>query len=374
MIEPTLAIASFLLLTDNEAAARGVAEILSRAGEVRVSRIWDRDPPPMRHARLFVDIDLASQEAVERYRRLVRRGDLQAATKLFLVDTEDYRGAKQAVALGADRVVERPLVPQAILELLRTEMASDFKARIDGLHSTRLAQGLRAAHEVLEKIFDGISSFEFVKPQALGEAAGIVAGSLHEEGLSAWLEAVASHHSGSYRHSLLVAGTATCFAQFIGANRADQTRVARAALAHDVGKALIPLAILDKPGKLTPDEMAEVRRHPDLGFQLLSERGGFLPDTLSVVRNHHEMCDGSGYPRGLSGAQIDDLTRMVTLADIFSALIEERVYKPAYSHSEALAIMEEMGPKLDGALLGVFGRMIRSQATSEASDRSRAVR
>jgi len=81
---------------------------------------------------------------------------------------------------------------------------------------------------------------------------------------------------------------------------------------------------------------------------------GLPDDTLDMVLHHHEFLDGSGYPHGLQGSQISDLTRMMTIADMFGALIEPRSYKPPVPAMQALDILRDMGPKLDGTLVRVF--------------------
>jgi HD-GYP domain-containing protein (c-di-GMP phosphodiesterase class II) len=134
----------------------------------------------------------------------------------------------------------------------------------------------------------------------------------------------------------------------------DQRRLTRAALLHDVGKAFIPVAILDKPGNLTDDEMTIIRRHPRLGYDALAAQGGFPPEMLDVVLHHHELLDGSGYPHGLRGGQISDIVRLTTIVDIHAALVEKRAYRLPFTHTKAYSIMEQMGGKLDQHLLQAF--------------------
>ena len=134
----------------------------------------------------------------------------------------------------------------------------------------------------------------------------------------------------------------------------DQRRLARAALLHDVGKAFVPVAILDKPGKLTDEETRVMRMHPRLGYDVLAAEGGFPPEMLDVVLHHHELLDGSGYPNGLPGDRISDIVRLTTIVDIHAALVEKRAYREPFTHAQAFAIMEQMGGKLDRHLLQAF--------------------
>lgn len=134
----------------------------------------------------------------------------------------------------------------------------------------------------------------------------------------------------------------------------DQRRLTRAALLHDVGKAFVPVAILDKEGQLSEDEVAEIRSHPRRGYDALAAQGGFPPEMLDVVLHHHELLDGSGYPEGLSGEAISDIVRLTTIVDIYAALVEKRAYREPFTHAKAFSIMEGMGRKLDQQLLQAF--------------------
>ena len=148
-------------------------------------------------------------------------------------------------------------------------------------------------------------------------------------------------------------GLSTAFALSLGLNARDRHLLAKAALLHDVGKTKIPPAILNKPGRLDPNELTIMRTHPGIGHAMLVG-SGFDAATLMVVRSHHEMLDGSGYPDGLRAAEIPDLVRLVTISDIYAALIEKRPYKAALSESAALAIIDSMVGRLDGDLVRAF--------------------
>jgi putative nucleotidyltransferase with HDIG domain len=165
---------------------------------------------------------------------------------------------------------------------------------------------------------------------------------------------VGCHHAGSYRHCLFVTGFAVAFAQHLGMREDDQRRLTRAALLHDVGKASIPIEILDKPEKLTDAEILVIREHPRRGYEALAKQGCFPREMLDVVLHHHELLDGSGYPHGLTGDEISDIVRLTTIVDIYTALVEKRAYRMPFTHSRAISVMEDMGGKLDQQLLQAF--------------------
>jgi putative nucleotidyltransferase with HDIG domain len=217
-----------------------------------------------------------------------------------------------------------------------------------------LNEGVAAAHAVMVKIFDKLPAGVPLTFSDIVEAENTILKAIKHSSLREWLTAVGCYHVESYRHCLFVTGFAVAFAQHLGMREDDQRRLVRAALLHDVGKAFVPLAILNKPGKLTDEETEEVRKHPRLGYDALAAQDGFPPEVLDVVLHHHELLDGSGYPDGLHSNQISDIVRLTTMIDIYSALVEERAYRLPFTHARAFSIMEKMDGKLDQHLLEAF--------------------
>ncbi len=129
-----------------------------------------------------------------------------------------------------------------------------------------------------------------------------------------------------------------------------------AAPMHDVGKIGIPDAVLKKAGPLTAEEWQVMRQHPDIGARILGESGIAVFEMAGeVARGHHEKWDGSGYPRGLSGEDIPLSARIVALVDFFDALTMDRVYRPRFSDTDAIALVcEQRGRHFDPDLVDVF--------------------
>jgi HD-GYP domain-containing protein (c-di-GMP phosphodiesterase class II) len=141
------------------------------------------------------------------------------------------------------------------------------------------------------------------------------------------------------RHTRRVALRAVQVGELLGLSASRLRTLAIGGLVHDIGKLSIPDAILKKPGPLDDDEYAVIQEHPERGHRLLAGLGGFPDAVRQLVRDHHERLDGSGYPRGLSGDEIELDTRILTVCDIYDALISKRVYRGAWSHDEAMALL-----------------------------------
>lgn len=172
--------------------------------------------------------------------------------------------------------------------------------------------------------------------------------------LSGWIDALDDHHNYSFRHSMFVCGTLTYFANAIGISGNDLQLLTEGGLLHDVGKSQVPLEILDKPGKLDPHEWEVMRKHPEYSRGILLRENGLDRDAIAMAVHHHEKLDGTGYPDGLSAAQINDHVRLTAIVDVYSALIDKRSYKEAMSEEASLDLMGKFKGHLDLDLLRNF--------------------
>ncbi len=140
------------------------------------------------------------------------------------------------------------------------------------------------------------------------------------------------------------------------------------ALLHDVGKLRVPNEIINKPGRLTDDEWAIVRRHPVFGQEMLDRVGGALADAGVVVRAHHERWDGTGYPDGLVGDAIPIAARIVTVCDSFSAMTTHRSYSRARSTDEALDELARCaGTQFDPAVVVALRHVVEREREQRAA-------
>lgn len=269
---------------------------------------------------------------------------------IFLTDIGSHHQTTQAWACGASVVVARQ------------HASAELPAHIARLAAESVTRAVDSAMRTLDAAFLAVSMGHAVARSHIEARSDALLATIESAGLTEWLNRTWSVDEQTSQHCLLVAGFSAAFAVHLGFAASDRLDLTHAAMLHDVGKARIPADILNKPSRLSPEETAIVRQHPFLGWQVLAGQSYEDSRLLDAVLHHHEFLDGTGYPDGLSGAQISDFVRIITLCDIFGALLERRPYKPALEPSQALAIMTAMGGRLDPDLLRAFGRFVHANA------------
>jgi HD-GYP domain-containing protein (c-di-GMP phosphodiesterase class II) len=173
---------------------------------------------------------------------------------------------------------------------------------------------------------------------------------------------LAAKDRSTEEHTRRVALLAAAVGEELRLPAATQRHLAIGGLLHDMGKLRVPQAILSKPGPLDDEEFNSIKRHPDHGSRLLTDLGGFAPEVVSLVLDHHERLDGSGYPRGLRGDEIGIATRVLSVCDVYDALVSDRVYRPARPRESALALLRrESGTAFDAECVAVLERVLGRQ-------------
>lgn len=299
---------------------------------------------------VIVAADLRSVENIAALKELSGKIS-RIAKRIFLVDQKARLLVVQAYALGATRVLDTTVRQAPLLAQLADIAPCEIGSK-DALHNAREAASAGAI--AIGSMFSAVLSGKPIDVRGAKGAGSRIADSVAEDGLSSWLETVRRHHEGTYQHCLLVAGIASDFGLSLGLAKRDLERLSSAAMFHDIGKARIPLAILDKPGRLDEAERAMIETHPAAGWEVLKGSAGISPEILDAVRHHHEYLDGSGYPDALCAASIADIVRILTISDIFSALIEHRAYNSTMSRERAYEILQGMHGKLEMPLVAAF--------------------
>lgn len=190
--------------------------------------------------------------------------------------------------------------------------------------------------------------------RARAKEAGRVARRAAEAALSD-LIAPLPHYRG--KPSVLIATIGVAIANELGLPNNEIERIRIAALLHDIGKIAVPAQILEKPSSLSSSEWSYVRQHPRIGQVILDEAGGMM-EAGKIILHHHERFGGHGYPHGLCGRDIPLGSRIVSIADAYDAMIQDRPYKRAVDHADAVAeLHRHADTQFDPELVEIFTRL-----------------
>ncbi|MDO6412940.1 HD-GYP domain-containing protein [Sphingomonas sp. BIUV-7] len=228
--------------------------------------------------------------------------------------------------------------------------------KADKVRATALAQ---RSTKVVQALFENCQIGRTVSTEPILSVVDDIATTLEQNG-AAFINVTRLRAKGDaiYTHSIAVCALMIGLAREAGCPPATIHAMGTAGLLHDVGKVVIDQALLDKTEALTEAEIADIRRHPQSGHDILSEEIRLPPAALDVCVNHHERLDGSGYPFGLRGDAISQATRMAVICDVYDAMTSGTSYRKGISPAEAIAQMDADEGKYDGALLFKFMRSI----------------
>lgn len=230
---------------------------------------------------------------------------------IFVTALADVEDETQGFAVGAVDYITKPVSPAIVKARVRTHLSL---VRVEELRETRL--------QIVQR---------------LGLAAEYKD---NETGL----------------HVIRMSHYSRVLALAAGFSEAQAEELLNAAPMHDVGKIGIPDAVLRKPGKLDGEEWEVMKQHAQIGADIIGEHpSGLLRMAREIALNHHEKWDGSGYPRGIGGAEIPVEARIIAIADVFDALTSERPYKKAWPVEEAVQLLrEQSGRHFDPELVELF--------------------
>lgn len=158
----------------------------------------------------------------------------------------------------------------------------------------------------------------------------------------------------TFMHSVAVCALMIALARQLDLDEQQVREAGMAGLLHDLGKAMIPLEVLNKPGKLTDEEFALVKTHPEEGHKLLLEGSGVSEVTKDVCLHHHEKIDGSGYPKGLNGETMSLFAKMGAVCDVYDAVTSNRPYKAGWDPAESIKRMAEWTGHFDPMVFQAF--------------------
>jgi HD-GYP domain-containing protein (c-di-GMP phosphodiesterase class II) len=295
------------------------------------------------------------------FRRVKKALKNREGEKLFVFRTHNSDALSRLSDLGVDDYLVLPIDPQKLRALAKAAINRRIERSWATLHPTK-QKALKKSLACFENCFAMVQNGEPLPIEEISASCQSIREAAKLGGLDSWIEALDDHHNYSFRHSMFVCGTLTYFANGIGIGGAELDHLTVGGLLHDIGKSQVPLEILDKPGKLDEGEWKVMKMHPQHSRTILLREQGLDSDTVAMAVHHHEKLDGTGYPDGLSGAQIGDHVRLMAIADVYSALIDKRSYKAAMSHEAALDLMAKFDGHLDMDLLGAFRQFVLDEA------------
>jgi cyclic di-GMP phosphodiesterase len=257
---------------------------------------------------------------------------------LIVTGVDDIQVAVEAIRCGADDYLLKPLQLEVVITSLRRALEKKHLERQLENYKRLLEEMVRERTMQLESALQGIERSYGETLQALGAASDLRDG------------ATAGHSERVALYSLRIA-------RELNVPEQEQKTITMGAWLHDIGKLAIPDAVLLKPGPLTEDEWRVMRTHVQIGYDLI-KRIAFLAAAADIILTHHERCNGSGYPRHLSGTQIPFGAKVFAVADTVDAMTSNRPYRSAYSFDEARdEISSGLGARYDSQVASTFLRI-----------------
>lgn len=286
----------------------------------RAIAIASSDPRP---DMILLDVMMPGVDGLETCERLKANPATASIPVIFVTAMSKEQDEQRGLSLGAVDYVTKPISPPIVLARVKTHLA---------LHR----QNVELERKVNERT-EELAQTRLEVIRRLGRAAEFRD---NETGL----------------HVIRMSNYAYVIARRLGIDESWCQLLLNAAPMHDVGKIGIPDSILLKPGPLTPEEWAIMKRHPVIGAEIIgSETNELLRMSSEIALCHHEKWDGSGYPNGLKGAEIPLSARIVAIADVFDALTTERPYKSAWTVEAAVNLVtENAGRHFDPELVQIF--------------------
>lgn len=315
---------------------------------------------------VLVGKELSASSGFDFVRMLQLDAGLESVPVLMLV-TKDDKATRDAVAqCGAKNHLVSPYSRSTLLTTISGLLNHRVERQWKTLRPVQ-RQALTGTLELFNGIADRIGNGEPILYHAVSDACEPLVQAVANNDFKGILHGVRDHDNYSFAHSMRVATYLALFGANLGLAKDEQILLSSGGLLHDVGKMSIPHEVLNKPGRLNAAEFAVMKGHVTASVNYLRGCADMPKGILVIAAQHHEKLDGSGYPAGMAGKDLNRLARMASIIDVFSALTDRRVYKAPMGAETALALMtDEMASHLDMTLLGLFRQMLLD-ATREVS-------
>lgn len=272
----------------------------------------------------------------------IRKHTLLAGTPLIcMTHAKGSAVFRDAARLANHAVLIRPFQRSTLLNSISQQVNKGVEARwqtFEPIQKATLTRTLTLFNGIADLIDEGRP----LPYDDLVESCAPLVEAVTTKSFMDILKGIRNHDTYSYVHSLRVAIFLTVFGHAIGIRGRDLLMLAAGGMVHDIGKMSIPLEILNKSGRLSTDEWALMQSHVTLTADFLRLSPNMPHGVLVIAEQHHEKLDGTGYPKQLKGADLNELARMSAIVDIFTGLTDRRVYKAALTPEAALTRMAGM--------------------------------
>lgn len=287
---------------------------------------------------------------------------------LFITEGKNPTLIHQAKTAGVDEYLIKPYLRSNLLNTISRIVNRDVEKSWENLSLVQ-KDSLKNTLTVFNNIADFIANGESIAFKKVSDACTPLIEAIKQNDFRDILTGVKNHDNYTYSHSMRVATLLSLLGQAAGLKEEEHKILASGGLLHDVGKMMIPHQVLNKAGKLDEAEFEIMKSHVIHTVNYLESAGDVPKQVIDIAGKHHEKLDGTGYPNGLKGKEINELVRMASIVDVFSALTDRRVYKAPMSPEVALKIMqEEMSHHLDQHLLKLFRGMLLDAAIEKESE------
>lgn len=315
---------------------------------------------------IIIDEDFPARGGLAFLQSLRRSPSLSLIPVVFIAKNGVREQVQAAKSMNCVRTLVKPYRFSALLAAISDQVNAHVEATwemMEPVQKTALENTLSSFNSIADLIAEGEPlPYSEIQNSCEPLVTAVQSGNFKE-----LLQGVKGHDNYSYVHSLRVATFLSLFGDHLGIKGSDMSTLATGGVLHDVGKMMIPHQVLNKPGRLDDDELVVMRSHVTQTIDFLDHTKGLPRGVVIIASQHHEKLDGTGYPHGLKGKELNELARMACIIDIFSALTDRRVYKEAMSPVKAMEIMDGMGSNhLDMHFLHAFKEMLLD-ATSESA-------
>ena len=272
-------------------------------------------------------------------RNLVQRGSI---LDNYVIDSLLKMGVMMVYIQSGEETagdIEKSISPQARKQIERLHTDDRSKVELSDSVKTRVAEGIQFIYSNTES-------------KELADTTNNIASNLMNainstDAIAVDISALKTSDEYTFKHSVDVATMSMVLAKQQGLSQKQIYEIGVAGLLHDIGKTKIPLDILNKPARLTDEEFAVMKQHPVFGYRMIKGRDEFSNEICMAVLQHHEKMNRKGYPVGFPSDKITQYARILTIADIYDALVTERPYKSAFSQREAVEMIMSMTGELD---------------------------